>query len=343
MNRLLDRIAGCLVGGLIGDALGGPAEGKHYRLIEQQYGEITDLLDYGKGPAGTATDDSALKHMLCEAILRAGGPPAPDHWAEVWRERMQLRMFYTPVVNAYYKVFVQGVPPREAGRGNMVSNSSAMCISPIGIIDAGDPAAAVRDAYYVTQLIHSGFPQDGACAAAAAVAAALLPDATAESVVEASWRYLDPSSEMPRYIQTAVELALTEGDYRRFREAYYRAHLLPWPGNDEATGRSTAVDPRESVPVALALFALARGDAVRTVVYCANFGRDADTIATIGGSIAGALQGRTAFPERWVHTVEARNQVDQTALAQQLYDVLLRRIAQQEVRCRALRSMQMAS
>jgi ADP-ribosylglycohydrolase len=340
MNRLLDRIAGCLVGGLIGDALGGPAEGKHYRLIEQQFGEITDLLDYGKGPAGTATDDSALKHMLCEAILRAGGPPAPDHWADVWRERMQLRMFYTPVVNAYYKVFVQGVPPREAGRGNMVSNSSAMCISPIGIIDAGDPAAAARDAYYVTQLIHSGFPQDGACAAAAAVAAALAPDATPNAVVEASWRYLDPSSEMPRYIKTAVELAQAEGDYRRFRAAYYRDYLLPWPGNDETTGRSTAVDPRESVSVALALFVLARGDAVQTVRYCANFGRDADTIATIGGSIAGALQGRSAFPERWVQLVETQNRVDQAALAQQLHDLLLRRIAGQEARCRALRSMQ---
>ena len=74
--------------------------------------------------------------------------------------------------------------------------------------------------------------------------------------------------------------------------------LRPWPDRDDR--HSTAVDPRESVAAALGIFLLADGDPVETILGCANFGRDADTIATIGGAIAGALRGASALPDDWV-------------------------------------------
>ena len=46
-----------------------------------------------------------------------------------------------------------------------------MCVSPIGIINAGNPRRAVLEAYEVTSLIHRDSPQDGALAMAAATAA----------------------------------------------------------------------------------------------------------------------------------------------------------------------------
>ncbi|MGZ5432547.1 MAG: ADP-ribosylglycohydrolase family protein, partial [Thermoanaerobaculia bacterium] len=42
-------------------------------------------------------------------------------------------------------------------------------------------------------------------------------------------------------------------------------------------------DARETVPVALSLFYLANGDPRQTILYGANFGRDADTIASMAG------------------------------------------------------------
>ena len=92
------------------------------------------------------TDDSALKHMLCEAIVRAGGRDVtPEDWAAVWRDRMDPAQFYIPVQNAYFKLIVEQVPAEECGVGNMLSNSSAMSISPIGIVNAGNAAAAYRE------------------------------------------------------------------------------------------------------------------------------------------------------------------------------------------------------
>ena len=100
----------------------------------------------------------------------------------------------------------------------LLSSSSAMCISPIGIINAGDPRRAVLEAHEVTSLIHRDSPQDGDLAIAAATAAAFDPDADPVSVIEAATGHLDAESDMPAAIETAVDLALRTPASRR-----------PWP------------------------------------------------------------------------------------------------------------------
>lgn len=68
---------------------------------------------------------------------------------------------------------------------------------------------------------------------------------------------------------------------------------------------------------------------LQTVIYGANFGRDADTIASMAGAIAGAFKGATAFPPAWLEQVESENPRSQEKLAQALLDILLQR--QEEV------------
>ena len=68
----------------------------------------------------------------------------------------------------------------------------------------------------------------------------------------------------------------------------------------------------------LALFRLAGGDVERTVTYGANFGRDADTISTMGGAIAGAYQGVKGIRSDWVRKARLFTSVDQDELAERL-------------------------
>ena len=73
-----------------------------------------------------------------------------------------------------------GFAPRRVAAGTMPSSSSAMCIWPVGLVNAGDPRAAAAQAYSLAALIHVGevdFCQDGAAAVAAAVAVGVRPDA----------------------------------------------------------------------------------------------------------------------------------------------------------------------
>ncbi len=335
MTDLRDKILGCLVGGLLGDAMGAAAEGLHYTFIQRQFGVITELRPHRGLPSGAGTDDSALKHMLCEAIARTAGNVSAAAWAEVWRERMNPREFYPPVASSYYKVTVGRLRAREAGAGNMISNSSAMCIAPIGVINAGDPRRAALEAYEVTSLIHHGPAQDGALAMAAATAAAFAPGADPAAAVAAAVECLDADSELPAAIRTAVDLAQELGDFAAFRAAYYERHLRDWP-QLPGEGRSNAVDPRESAPVALALLTLAKGDPNQLALLAANFGRDADTIGAMGGAVAGALRGAAAIRPAWAAAVRNASPVDQDELTDALLAVLQARLTADRTRIQSL-------
>jgi ADP-ribosylglycohydrolase len=315
--------------------MGAPAENKTYQEIEVQFGEITDF-------AGPGTDDSAIKHLLIDAIRRADGHPTADDWAEAWLAQEELfirrHMFWIPVMNGFWKLRGEGVTPRDAGAGNMSSSSSAMGISPMGIINAGDPRRAALETYDVASLIHHNFCRDAACALAAAVAAALAPKATIENVLAAATDYLPLRSArvMRGFIAEALALALDcvasepENAYRLFRKRYYDDCLLPGIAMPDA---------RETVPVTLALFLLADGDPAQSVLHAANFGRDADTIASMTGALAGAFRGAAAFPPAWVEKVRAGSPRDNWAVATELVAVIMQRAAEAETRYAVLNRM----
>jgi ADP-ribosylglycohydrolase len=317
-SRLFDKVLGCLLGGEIGDAMGAPAENKTYQQIIAEYGEITDFSGYG-------TDDSVLKHILCDAIVRTEGYPTADAWAAEWLNQehrfisIESQFFFTPVMNGFWKLRAEGVTPREAGKGNMASSSSAMCISPMGIINAANPRQAALETYDVASLIHHNFCRDAACSMAAAVAEAFHPDASVGSIVKAAVDYLPPNSAhiMREYIVATLGLAREVGDYQAFRERYYSERLLPG---------IALPDSRETVPVALSLFYLAEGDPQKSVTFGANFGRDADTIAAMAGALAGAFRGAAALRGSWVDKVRAESPRDHREVAAKLVNVIAERV-----------------
>ena len=76
--------------------------------------------------------------------------------------------------------------PRDAGVGNIVNCGAAMYIAPVGIANAGDPDGAYAEALDLTAAHQSSYGREAAGVLAAAVAEAMRPDATADSVVAAA-------------------------------------------------------------------------------------------------------------------------------------------------------------
>ena len=198
----------------------------------------------------------------------------------------------------------------------------------MGIINACDPRQAAIETFDVAGLIHAGdstFCRDAACSMAAAVAEAMKPDATVESVLEASTAYLHKTSSAVEIacIKEALEMAAELGSYEAFRQWFYENRL-----------RSIISDSRETVPIVLALFALAKGDPTTAIIYGANFGRDADTIGTMVGALAGAFRGIHALKPEWVKKLEENN--DQKPLAENLVKVIEKRRQQKHAALAAL-------
>lgn len=315
---LLDKTYGCLLGGLIGDAMGTPTENKEPAEIEAKFGWVEEFAEDG-------TDDSILKHLLCEALIETDGYATADDWAAAWLRNQQeitgpkQNRFFVSVKQTFLKLRV-GYLPRMVSIGNLPSSSSAMSIAPVGIVNAGHSRAAAAQAQELGSLIHTGdvaFCQDGAAAIAAAVAAAFAPDATLDTVLDAATRYLKPTSgaEVRDLIRNAIDLARRTGDYKVFRDAYHAAFRRP-----------IACDTRETVPAVFALCYLAKGNPVDAIIYGANFGRDTDTIATMAGAICGALTGAAGgLPKNWIGRAESYSARNQHELAEALVRVAKRK------------------
>jgi len=293
-DMLFKKVYGCLLGGIIGDAMGAPAEGMPYEKIKKQFGWLNDF-------EGSGTDDSAIKLILCDAIIKSGGHVTADEWADAFlaNKKKYYNFFYIPVRNMFHKIESKLSLPVYAGLGNMHSSSSAMSISPLGIINACNPRRAALETYDAAGLIHAGpstFCRDGACAIAAAVAEAMSPKATVNSIVEAATKYLhkDSSKELLDRFTLTMDIAKRTGNFEAFRKEFYKKCL-----------GDIISDSRETVPCVLALFKLANGDPVKAIEFGANFGRDSDTIGTMIGALVGAFKGVNGLKKEWVAKIEA--------------------------------------
>ena len=68
------RVRGCLLGGAIGDALGGPVEFSSLAQILAEHPDgVRTFVDGGAGwPPGTITDDTQMTMFTAEGLIRAG-------------------------------------------------------------------------------------------------------------------------------------------------------------------------------------------------------------------------------------------------------------------------------
>lgn len=324
--ELVRRFLPVVVGARVGDAMGAPTEGMSADAIAARFGWVD-------GFSGDGTDDSLMATLLADALFESGGHAGADGWAEQWvvqRERMlAIRDRFFPSVLHTADKLAWGFSPRRVAAGNMPSSSSAMCIWPVGLVNAGDPRAAADQAYSLAALIHVGevdFCQDAAAAIAAAVASGLRPRATVTDVRSEALAMLHPTSGTPMrdLISDAVAEAEEASGYDDLRARFVRFH------------RPIACDSRETVPAAFALATLAEGDLRRGVEFAANFGRDTDTVATMTGALCGAIGGSDTIPEAWQTALgpdAVRNAED---LSARLAALARAKVADRESRARSI-------
>ena len=83
-SLLENRIYGCLVGGLIGDAMGAPAEGKTFAQIYETFGPtgITDVEDMLKQNGGEYSKKADWQpYVLTDGLLITGQNPQSSELA----------------------------------------------------------------------------------------------------------------------------------------------------------------------------------------------------------------------------------------------------------------------
>ena len=215
MTVLLDKSIGCLVGAAVGDALGGATETALPEEIRTRFGGWVEgiappyhadwatarpLAPYHKGD-GHITDDTLMTHALVRAYATKRDHLDAYDVADLLVPDLTERVVYIPDMEreavAFHRLAAAErwlvtrlhhahADPREAGVGNIVNCGAAMYMAPVGVVNAGDPAAAYAEAIEVAGAHQHSFGREAAGVFAAAVAAAMAPGATVDDVLSAS-------------------------------------------------------------------------------------------------------------------------------------------------------------
>jgi ADP-ribosylglycohydrolase len=324
------RIAGCLLGGAVGDMLGAPIEFMILAEIRERFG-ATGLREpveaYGR--VGAITDDTQMTLFTAEGILRGHnrlmskgissaenmvrfaykrwlhtqgyavpesdrlGEPWPDGWLVGHRELHARR--------APGNTCLSALADERHGSVEEPLNDSKGCgavmrAAPIGLFPFTDTFQLGAKLGALTHGHRSGFLASGYFAT---LIAALREGAQLDRAIEiadmamASWQGADE-------IQAAVEAALALAD--RGDE--------PTPKAVESLGAGWVAEEALAISLYCALVA---HDFEHGVLLAVNHSGDSDSTGAITGNILGTMLGVQAIPERWLGVLELREVIGQVA------------------------------
>ncbi len=345
MTNLEAKAIGCLVGAAVGDALGGATEGWRPDQIQARYGGwVTDIVPpyfadpkdappnspYRKG-MGRVTDDTLMILALADvyrqrrdhlsaydiAELMVPALMTERRWIpDLEREDILLQRIFLAEKWLVARLHYGHVDPREAGTGNLVNCGAAMYMAPVGIANPADPRRAYDEAIDIAGAHQSSFGREAAGVAAACVAAAMDVDASVDDVVEVALALARDGTRAAIESVVATAQPLAGGGWREAL-APLRAAIAPFDsvGDDyrEPTlgaRRPSRLHSIEELPIALGLLLVTGAEYREAVLGAVNYGRDADSIATMAGGISGALASGNGIPDDWRDCVAKASRLD---------------------------------
>lgn len=302
------RAVACFKALAIGDALAKQTETLSFADVRIWYpegvrgfeGNPGDVIPRYRGKRyewkiGETTDDTEQTLAVASAAITKG---CIRH-ATVGRELLRCFKSIHPGVSMW--AFRQADDPaRIATEGD--GCGAAMRASPVGVINrSSELDKIVRDAYACSIPTHGGQSAICASAAVAAAVSASIEGRSPEDVLffalEAA-KLAEALRPQNRFRTIAASLAAMYSDLAD--------HLPLTPGYIAA--RYFPDTPETKVPLAICV-ALLTGSAKDTARIAANVGGDADSVASIGGAIAGALNPLTVNDE-WFEVISKVNDDD---------------------------------
>ena len=329
-----ERVAGCLLGGAVGDALGAPIEFMSLPQIRKKFGP-EGLKDYSPayGKLGAITDDTQMTLFTAEGLLRAAcrehrgicNPQAVVYtaylrWLKTQDYESKSDLFGLATTDDEPNGWLMDVKELHARRGPGNTCLGALKSDSFGLRDGppindskgcggvmrAAPAGIVPDevgqAFRLgceTSAITHGHPTGWLAGGALAVIIhALLEGRGIRDATSEALRLLKEdkrSGECREALAAAVELAETGRP---------SAEKLATLGGGWVAEEALAI----GVYAALAMGTFSEG-----VLLAVNHGGDSDSTGSIAGNILGAALGRGAIPAGWLEKLELRDVIETIA------------------------------
>lgn len=315
-DKLEERVAGCLLGGAVGDALGRAREGRNPG--GEWITEYQPWHGWTSGPKGTITDDTQFTMWLAQSLVQTGHLDPEDLVKRFTSEEIRgigqtTLAFVTNVKIAKKQWFESGVP----GAGNGV----AMRSSPVGLFFPED-ADALKLASILQAVVTHNDPMAVASGiiTAHAVAGLLHVDARELESLEKRQNFCIYLADLIRGMETSGNYRTRNTKQPATLEQRFRDDLPRWLAeNPEPQAINdchwSGAYVLESLPHAFYCFLRTPRDFRETLLQAVNTSRDSDTVAAIACNLSGALNGVTAIPQAYLDELEFRDELTRLARA----------------------------
>jgi ADP-ribosylglycohydrolase len=265
-----NRVLGCLFGGALGDAWGGPYEGAAGPVV------------FEIPPRPALSDDTQLTLATCQSIVEFGGVN-PENLASQflrWFRERRIRGIGSSTLKAMRDLAAGTHWALAGARGEYAGgNGAAMRVAPLAFLlnpESPPDRTLIRD---VCRITHHN---DEACAGALAVILAI------RSVISGAW------SPARSFLAATID-GLPDSAVRDRMAA-----LLPLdlPPSEVARAFGATGHVVDTVPLALyCAQSIAAQPLVTVLAQTIRVGGDADTIASIAGQVAGTVAGLAGIPQ----------------------------------------------
>ncbi|MDS1112958.1 ADP-ribosylglycohydrolase family protein [Gordonia westfalica] len=333
-----ERFVGCIVGGAVGDALGGSVEFMSRSAIIERFGP-TGITSYAPayGGSGTITDDTQMTLFTAEGLLRA------------WLRDCDggISCFAAATARAYLRWFItQGEHPRHGvlpmgertswltGQRELHSQRAPgnTCLSALrSTTRPGSPAAndskgcggvmrAAPVGLFAARAEWSAMGTFDLGTAIAALTHGHPSGSLTGGVVALMVRELVEGATLDEALSAAKAILRTKPQHEEILTAVELAERLA--GEDVAPeeaicrlGEGWVAEEALAISIYCALVA---GDFEQGVVLAVNHDGDSDSTGAITGNLLGARDGAGVIPERWLEQLELRDVI--TEVATDLYE-----------------------
>lgn len=328
----IDKIAGCLLGGALGDALGAPVESYTYNQIIKEYGP-DGICELQCGIHGKAeiTDDTQMTLFTAEGLLRA---ECRAYRKEIKRNlsdttmvvfRAYLRWLYTQGLSTShwngrdYDGWLVGVKQlyvnKEAGttcittlgKGMMgridrpINNSKTcgaiMRIAPVGLFESEEDVFELG--CRIGAITH-GHPS--AYFSAGAMSLLIHNIIKGKDIVDAVSDVLEvlkgheKTEECIEKIEMALELYKTES-----------------PSQESVKKIGYGWDATETLAIGIYCALCYPDDITKALVLAVNHDGDSDSTGSVTGNILGAYLGKSRIPETWLQKLQLTKEIETMA------------------------------
>ncbi len=305
-----DQYRGCLIGLAVGDALGAPGEFLSLSEIKRKFGDdgITEFYEWGGFSSGSYTDDTQLSLATAVGCIQA-------------QQEFRISGIFQPIENVNRKYLdwlktqndtaqrrapgntcLTALRSGKIGTINERINDSKGCggvmrTAPVGL--AFGPGEAFKRGAEFAAITHghpSGYLPAGFLAEmiGGILTGRSLPEAAEKSTMEL--KKYGGHQETLEKVKLAVDLAGKEESSANVIKKIGEG----WVG-EEALGISLYCSLQYP------------DDWVKGTLAAVNHSGDSDSTGSITGAILGTFLGVGAIPEKWVHSVENSERIQEIA------------------------------